>query len=226
MDINDRWNGRGLRARFAAIGFVVLFLGLPSPLLWAGTAKELNRINRSCGDTDSSLKSNALSPRFFAALSFTQPVSWTEFPSEAALQAACPKGCFRKAAAYFKGPALVLASLEFKSPSDEWLQNLKYYFREDGTLEKIHSDFRRFGAYEEAKGEDQQFLVKVIRDRYYDPRGKCIKKSSPRCFNTSNGREVRDTVFKDEPWPLYPSADKLPFYGLIQPVPSPTPSKN
>lgn len=154
-------------------------------------------------------------------MSYTQPASWTEYPSEADLQAACSKGCFRKALAYFKGTAPLLVSLEFESPTREWVQNLKYYFREDGTLEKIHSDFKRFGAYEEGKGQDQQFLVKVVRDRFYGTNGKCIQKSSPRCFNTSNGREVKDAVFKDEPWPLYPAVEKLPFYSLIQPAPNP-----
>ncbi len=226
MNINDRWKTAGLRAKFAPIGFMISLLGLSSPLLWAGTAKELGQINLSCKAIDSDFKSNALSPRFFAALSYTQPVSWTEYPSETALQTACPKGCFRKASAYFKGPAPVLVSLEFESPTKEWVQNLKYYFREDGTLQKIHSDFRRFGAYEEGKGQEQQFLVKVIRDRFYDNHGKCIKKSSPRCFNTSNGREVKDAVFKDEPWPLYATVEKLPFYALAQPAPAPTPSKN
>lgn len=208
------------------LGFFFLssFL-LVSPALSDSLAKKLAEIRESCSDIDFQTKSNALTPRFFAVLSTAQPESWSEYPSEAELQAACIKGFYRKATVYSKGPSIELVSLEAKSPSKEWVQYLKYYFSDDGSLEKIHSDFRRFGAYQRDKGDDQQFLVKVIRERVYGPNGKCIKKSSPRFFNTSTGGEVKDVVFKDEPWPVYPSTGKLPFYGLIQPPGTPAPAK-
>ncbi len=151
-----------------------------------------------------------------------QPNAWAEYPNEAAMEAAAPKGFFRKALAYFQGPAPVLVSMELKSPAKDWVQYLLYYFREDGTLEKSHLDFRRFGAYEKSKGQDQQFLVKVLRDRFYDDRGKCIKKSSARCFNMGTGAQVRDAVFTDESWPLYPLIEKLPFFSLLQSSSTPT----
>ncbi|HJT23540.1 MAG TPA: hypothetical protein VJ873_03135 [bacterium] len=206
------------------IGFFTFLLCFPTA--WAKSAgKESKNIQQSCSAIDLDLKNNALSIRYFAALSPAQPNAWTEFHNEVDLQKACSKGFARKASAYFKAQVPVLIEFELKSPTKEWVNYLKCYYRVDGSLEKIHSDFRRFGAYQKGKGDEQQFLVKVIRDRYYDPRGKCIKKSSPRFFNTSTGGELKDVVFKDVAWPLYLSVEKLPFYQLLQASTTPTPSK-
>ncbi len=178
--------------------------------------KELREINQSSTAIDSASKSGALPSRSFAVLSVDQPNAWVEYPTETSMETAAPKGFLRRALVYFQGPSPILVSLELKSPSKDWVQYLRYYFREDGTLEKINIDFRRFGAYEEGKSNDQQFLVKVLRDRFYDPRGKCIKKSKARCFNMSTGAQVRDAVFTDEAWPSYARLDQLPFFPLIQ----------
>lgn len=203
----------------------LLVLPLLSPALAESTTKKLERIRASCSIIDSGFKDNSLAPRFFAVLSGAPSDSWTEFHSQADLQAACDKGFYRKAMVYSEGSTIVLVSLEAKGPTKEWVHYLKYYFRDDGSLEKIHSDFRRFGAYQKDKGEEQQFLVKVLRERYYDSKGNCIKKVPPRFFNTSTGREMKEVVFKDESWPIYPNVEKLPFYGLIQTSPVPTPTK-
>ena len=206
------------------------FLLLSSLLLvspaWAGSlAKKLGEIRASCSSIDLQVKNGGLTARYFAAVPAGQAVSWSEFPSEAELDAADKKGFSRKATVYLKGPVIELVSLEAKSPSKEWVHYLKYYFGDDGSLEKIHSDFRRFGAYQRDKGDEQQFLVKVIRERFYDSKGKCVKKTAPRFFNTSTGRELKDVVFKDEAWPVYPSVDQLPFHEWLQAGSAPAPAK-
>ena len=209
------------------IGLVALFTLLCcTSTAWAkSSAKESKAIQKSCSAIDSQVKSGALTLRYFAALSAARPDAWAEFPTEAAQQAACSKGFYGKASAYFQGQGPVLAAFELKSPTKEWVHYLHCYYRQDGSLQKIHSDFRRFGAYQKGKGDEQEFLVKVIRDRYYGANGKVIKKSAPRFFNTSTGGEMRDVVFKDVAWPSYPSVEKLPFYGLIQASPASTPAK-
>lgn len=212
------------RRRFS--GFLAFFFLLfSSSVLAGGIGREVRTIDKSCAATDLNVKSGALSTQFFAVLSADHPDTWVEYPTEAALDAASPKGFFRKAQIYFQGTSVLLATMEIKSPAKDWVQYPKYYFREDGTLEKIHMDFKRFGAYERSKGMEQQFLVKVLRDRFYGPEGKCIKKSKPRYFNTDNGREMQDVVFTDVPWPLYGRVEKLPFYSLIQ-SPTPLPTKH
>ncbi len=205
--------------------FLLLFLPLVSPASAESTAKKTGQIRESCSNIDLQIKNNSLVTLYFAVLAGAQPDAWTEFHSLAELEAACSKGFSRKATVYSKDSNILLAALEAKGPAKEWVHYLKYYFRDDGSLEKIHSDFRRFGAYQRDKGDEQQFLVKVIRDRYYDSTGKCIKKSGPRFFNTSTGREMTDVVFKDVSWPVYSNREKLPFYALIQAAPASTPTK-
>lgn len=209
-----------MNTRIGLVGLFTLLFCLSTA--WAkSSAKESKAIQKAASAIDSQVKSGALTLRYFAALSAAQPDTWAEFPTEAAQQAACAKGYYGKASAYFKGQTPVLAVFDLKSPTKEWVHYFRCYYRDDGTLQKIHSDFRRFGAYQKGKGDEQQFLVKVIRDRYYGAQGKVIKKSAPRFFNTSTGAEVRDVVFKDAAWPLYPTVAKLPFYALMQPLPTP-----
>jgi len=124
-------------------------------------------------------------------------------------------GFLRNAKVYLDNTLPVRVDLEMKSPSKEWVLYARYYFREDGTLQKTHSDFRRFGAYEKDKGMEQEFLVKVLRDKYYDSKGKMVKKVSPRFFNMSTMREMKDVVYKDGPWPIYSQVTQLPFYGIL-----------
>ncbi len=69
---------------------------------------------------------------------------------------------------------------------------------------------------------EQEFLVRVLRDRFYDSTGKLLKKSAPRFLNMSNGREARDVVFTDEPWTVYLKSEKLPFSNLLD---TPTPDE-
>ena len=214
-------------ARVAYVFLGGLILGGASPAA-PSTAKNLStqirEIDKSCKAIEAALKGNdgsvGSSPQVFAVLSPEAPEEWKSFAGLAELQEASPKGCYRKALLYHLPQNLFFVSCEFKGPSKEWVQYLKFYYREDGTLEKIHSDYRRFGAYEKSKGMEQQFLAKVLRDRYYDSDGKCVKKTAPRCFNVSNGREYRDVVFTDAPWPVFQRVEKLPFYPLASNAPA------
>lgn len=206
---------------------------MASPSLAKNLSSATFEIDKSCKAMDAILKENKGSPdgapQVFAVVSSDAPQEWKAFPSEADLQEACPKGWYRRALYYRLPQDRVFVSCEFKGPSKEWVQYVKFYYREDGTLEKIHSDYRRFGAYEKSKGMEQQFLVKVLRDRYYDSDGKCIKKTAPRCFNVSNGREFRDVVFTDASWPVFQRVENLPFYAqayaasTVSPTPLSTP---
>jgi hypothetical protein len=196
----------------------IWFLGLLATQVWAGSGLELIQINKSCAEMDKDSKGAqvvSMTTQYFAAISSGATEEWKSFNSEPELQTACPKGCYRQAVVYSLSGGPLLASCEFEAGNKEWVQHLKYYFRPDGSLEKIHSDLRKFGAYEKSKGMEQQFLVKALRDYFYDSEGKCIKKSKTRCFNTSNGREVDDAVFTDVPIPVYKQTTKLPFYSLL-----------
>ncbi len=196
---------------------LILFLFLPPSVFWGMSVYQVvSAANRSCQSIDALVKSNAISIKYLVEVGSGRPATWEEFDAPEGAQKVSASGSFRNAKVYLKNTLPVRVDLELKSPSKEWVHYVRYYYREDGTLEKTHSDFRRFGAYEKDKGMEQEFLVKVLRDKYYDSKGKMVKKVSPRFFNMSNMREVKDVVYADGPWPIYPQATQLPFYGILR----------
>ena len=180
-------------------------------------SREAAAVDHSCQSIDVLVKNKAVSIEYLVETHFAGPGAWEKFGTAEEAEKAATGGNSRNAKVFYKNDLPARVDLELKSPSREWVHYVRYYFREDGTLQKTHSDFRRFGAYEKEKGMEQQFLVKVLRDRYFAATGKCFKKSGARCFNMSNMRELRDVVFTDGPWPIYAQTKALPFYGLLKP---------
>jgi hypothetical protein len=212
-DFSNRFASWKNPAPFLTVTF--LLFSAPS-VFWGGNVfRVVNAANQSCQAIDTSVKSNALPVEYLVEATGEGPSTWRKFESPEDAKKAFPGGSLSNATVYFGGDSPVRVDCETKSPTKEWVQYARYYFREDGTLQKTHSDFRRFGAYEREKGMEQEFLVKVLRDKYYDSKGKMVKKTSPRFFNTSNGREMKDVVFTDGPWPVYSRTKMLPFYDLL-----------
>ncbi len=200
---------------------VTFFLLLVPSLFWGmGVYQVVTKANRSCQSIDESVKSNAVSLEYLVEIDSAGSAIWKKTDAPEDIPKAAPSGSMRNAKVYLNGTLPVRVDLELKSPSKEWVHYVRYYYREDGTLEKTHSDFRRFGAYEKEKGMEQEFLVKVLRDKYYDSKGKMVKKTSPRFFNMSTKREMNNVVYTDGPWPIYPKAEQLPFYGMLKPTDS------
>ena len=185
-------------------------------------AKALSETARSCREIDTKLKVGALHGAYWVK-GEGENAAWTSYGSKEAAEKANPKGFWKGAWVYQDEEKVRLVEMEIKTPTKEWIQKISYYFRSDGTLQKAHSDFRTFGAYEKKKGPEHQFLAKVLRDRFYDEKGKCIKRSPPRISDATNHREVRDVVFTDGAWPLYPNTLRLPFPASSEPK---DPSKN
>lgn len=214
--MGDFWNGFALWKNpgpFLTVTF--LLFSVPS-VFWGGNVfRVVNATNRSCQTIDESVKSSGLTIDYLVETALDGQAAWKKFDSPEDAKKGLPGGYLRDATVYLSGDLPVRVDCETKSPTKEWVQYARYYFREDGSLEKTHSDFRRFGAYEKEKGMEQEFLVKVLRDKYYDSRGKMVKKGSPRFFNTSNGREMKDVVFTDGPWPIYAQTKMLPFYDVL-----------
>lgn len=203
----------------------LLFL-VPSVFWGKGVFWVVTKADQSCRAIDASVKSNAVSIEYLVETISDGPATWKKFDTPEDFQKAASVGYLRNAKVYLDNALPVRVDLELKSPSKEWVHYVRYYFREDGSLQKTHSDFRRFGAYEKDKGMDQEFLVKVLRDKYYDSLGKMVRKSSPRFFNMSTMREMKDVVYKDGPWPIYPQITQLPFYGSLQPSDPPKEPKH
>jgi|GEM_PF-3466755 len=210
----------GLRGCWGLV-LVLLLSSFGSNLWGASVFSQINSASNSCKAIDESLKANKLTCLYLFEAESDGTPSWKKFENEEDGQKFFPKGSFKSAKAYFDGPQLVYVYYELKSPTKEWVQYLRYYFRPDGSLLRTNSDFRRFGAYEKEKGMEQEFLVKVLRDKYYSATGKNLKKSQARFFNMSTGQELRKVVFIDGPWPLFVKTQELPFYNLIKDEGSP-----
>jgi hypothetical protein len=225
--MGDSWKGFKLsksRSGFLAPAFF-LFL-IPSVFWGTSVFQVVTKADQSCRAIDASIKSNAVSIEYLVETASDGPATWTRFDAPEDAQKAASVGYLRNAKVYLNNTLPVRVDLELKSPSKEWVHYVRYYFRQDGTLEKSHSDFRRFGAYEKDKSMDQEFLVKVLRDKYYDSMGKMVRKGSPRFFNMSTMREMKEVVYKDGPWPIYSQTKQLPFYGILQPLDPPEKPKH
>lgn len=206
-------------SNFLTLAFLLF---LPPSVFWGSNLyRVVAAADRSCRSIDASVKSNALSIEYLVETNSDAPTTWEKFDAPADAQKASSGGFLRNAKVYLENTLPVRVDLELKSPSKEWVHYVRYYYREDGTLQKSHSDFRRFGAYEKDKGMEQEFLVKVLRDKYYDSTGKMVKKTSPRFFNMSTMREIKDVVYTDGPWPIYSRTTQLPFYPILKPPDQP-----
>ncbi|HVZ80529.1 MAG TPA: hypothetical protein VHE12_06945 [bacterium] len=197
---------------FSWVLFFSFFLQTPVLAKKPNDAKVLSDINRSCREIDAQVKGGGLTVTYWAEVEEEGgEAHWVTFGSRETGEKTHPRGFWREAWTYGDGKRIRSVEMEIKTPTKEWVQRVTYYFREDGTLEKAHSDFRTFGAYERKKGPTHQFLAKILRDRFYDPKGHCIQKNGPRISNATNHRETHDVVFKDGAWPFYPKVTDLPF---------------
>jgi len=187
--------------------------------------KLLSEIAHSCREIDSKIKAGTLQGSYWVEVAGDDNGShWVSFGSKDAAEKANQKGFWKDAQVYSDGEKVVLMEMEIKTPTKEWVQKIDYYFRQDGTLGKAHSNFRTFGAYDKKKGPEHQFLAKVLRDRFYDTKGKCIKRSTPVISNASTHREMQNVVFTDGSWPFYPNVSGLPF--SVAPAPAKDVKKN
>ncbi|HYY57937.1 MAG TPA: hypothetical protein VE842_11440 [Pyrinomonadaceae bacterium] len=132
------------------------------------------------------------------------PPRWREFRNKSALRRA---EAYSAATVWLDAAgALVVADFTLSSPSGDWAQYVTYYYRDDGTLAKVHSELRTF------MGD----LV-VIRDRLYDPQGKMLREKTRYLdLNTRKPRKVEAGSFMDVPVELYAKTSDLPFYSLLK----------
>lgn len=98
---------------------------------------------------------------------------------------------------------LVAANFTFTSQSGDWAHYVTCYFREDGTLAKIHAQLNTFHGN-----------LSVIREKFYDGRGKLLH-TSARYLDLKSQKPTRSRDFMDQEIPLYLRARDLPFYKLL-----------
>ncbi|MBA3765655.1 MAG: hypothetical protein H0W99_01455, partial [Acidobacteria bacterium] len=135
---------------------------LPKP---TQTAPRIVAVEKYTDELDSYAKLNPQARRFFVNTSETQPGNWQEVAGEKEIENK------DSAVVWMKKDKAVIALLS--SQATESSQKVTYYFRDNGTLAKIHSElFIKAGNME------------AVRDRSYDPKTFAILiRDFSRCFN-------------------------------------------
>jgi hypothetical protein len=169
---------------------------------------DLSAIEAYVKQMDAYTRRNARAGRLFGDTANYEdadaPARWREFANKRALERA---EVYSAATAWLKPTGeLVVASFSLSSPSGDWAQYNDYYYRNDGTLAKLHSELRTF------MGD----LV-VVRDRFYDPNGKLLQEKTRYLdLQTRKPKKVKEGDFQDIPPELYAKTTALPFYGLLK----------
>jgi hypothetical protein len=176
----------------------------PSPA--QQNAADIAAIEAYSKQMDAYAKRNAARGRLFAdTSSYTDSNAsprWQEFRSKRALERA---EAYTAATVWSRPSGEMVAEFNLSSPSGDWAQNVNYYYRSDGTLAKIHAELRTF------MGD----LI-VIRDRFYDPKGKVLREKTRYLdLNTRKPKKVDAGGFMDVPFELYAKTSDLPFYSLL-----------
>lgn len=170
----------------------------------APQASEITKIEAYARQLDAATKSKR--GRYFAdvASENEQTPRWREFKTKREFD---KSEAYTAATVWAKPTGEVLvASFSLSSPSGDWAMYNTYYFREDGTLAKLHSELRTFMGN----------LI-VIRDRLYDPSGKMIQeKTRYQDLKTRKAKRVNQGDYQDMPIEIYLKATDLPFYKLMK----------
>jgi len=166
---------------------------------------EIARINAYCQELDDYAKRNPKLGRFFGDVSSGmegEKSQWREFKSEEEREEVVTEN--DKANVFAKDGAVDLAYYTFQSPSGDWAHYVNYYFRTDGALAKIHARLNTFYGN-----------MIVIRERFYDPRGRLLSSSQQFLDLETEKKKKPGADFEDETIPLYRTVKALPFYTLL-----------
>lgn len=138
-----------------------------------------------------------------------QPSKYQKFASEKALEKYRDKSeVYSIAYAWKKSGKVVATNFTLSSPSGDWVKYVFSYFRADGTLAMIETDYRTFMG---------DFVV--IRKRYFDTAGKEINKTSKVLdLKTRKPKKAPDGVMGEDPDEIdyYLTTALLPFADLLK----------
>jgi hypothetical protein len=157
---------------------------------------------------DAYTKRNARAGRLFgdtrAYETGDETARWQEFKTKRALQRA---EVYSAATAWTGSTGEpVVVNIDLTSPSGDWAQYNNYYYRSDGTLARLRAELRTF------MGD-----VVVIRDRFYDSKGKLLQeKTSYLDLQTRKPKKIKEGDFMDIPPEVYAKTSALPFYALLK----------
>lgn len=133
---------------------------------------------------------------------------WRQFDSEKALERHRRNSeVYTIAYNWLEQGKLVASNFTVSSPSGDWVKYNLHYFRTDGSLALIESDYRTFMG---------DFVV--IRRRYFDAAGKQVHQTSKiQDLKTRKPKKAPDGVMGDSPDEIdyFMTTGKLPFAALL-----------
>lgn len=175
---------------------------VPSP-----QATEIANIDRYTAQLDRFVKRNQRRALIFADVSSDntdEKSSWKKFKSEKQReQADTGENLNENAYVWSRAGKVVAVNFTFQSPSRDWAHFVMYYFRDDGSLAKIHSQLNTF------YGD-----VSVVRDQHYSRDGKLLK-TRQRLLDLKTQKPKKAADFQNEPIPVFNKVSELPFYKLL-----------
>ena|SRR2546422_9460191 len=98
---------------------------------------------------------------------------------------------------------VVGVGFEFQSDSRDWGHIVTCYFREDGSLAKIHARLNTF------YGD-----VTRIRENYYNSQGRLLR-TTAKYRDVQTQKPRKNPNFQEEPIPVYLTVRELPFFKLL-----------
>ena len=197
------------------LGFIatlILVVGCLSPILLAQTKvpPEVKNIDAYCKTVDAVRKKRKNPELVFADTAGQEDdkEKWRSFASVSALDKFRKKTeTYTIAYNWRKTGKIVASNFTLFSGSGDWVKYLNHYFRADGSLARVESDYRTF------MGD-----FRVIRVRYFDENGKEIHKTEKILdLATKMPKKAPDGVMGDDPNEVdyYMTTAKLPFAALL-----------
>jgi|SRR5262249_18308866 len=171
---------------------------------------EITKIKGYCLELDDYSKRNPKLHRVFGDVSSGMKGDksrWREFKPKSERDDDYIGSLMGNADVWSKEGAGMLVYCYFQSPSGDWGHQISYYFREDGSLARIHAELGTFFGN-----------MTVIRERFYDSQGKLLR-SSQQFLDLETKKKKRPgengEEFFDHPVPIYRTVKALPFYTLL-----------
>lgn len=141
----------------------------------------------------------------------TDEPKWQTFKSSKELEAFREKTETYTIANNWRSKGRLVSSLfTMFSPSGDWATYVTHYFRADGSAAKVNTEMRTFNG---------EYII--VRDFYFDSRGKLLKKSSKYLDITTKKPKKPTAEMQDENSDFYKadyykSVSALPFYSLTR----------
>lgn len=140
-----------------------------------------------------------------------EAAKWQRFASDKALERHRENSeAYTIAYVWLRAGKPVSTNFTLFSPSGDWVKYVYSYFRPDGSLARVETDYRTF------MGD-----FKVVRRVYFDAAGKEISRSA-KFLDLQSGKPKRAPkggVMGDDPDEIdyyYMTASKLPFFHLLK----------